>query len=116
MKKYKILLIDNNNNRRMQITSLLNCHNDCCVDPRGEISKHDLEQGSYDVIIVHLGNNPEHGCIENEEWDTGRAKVVSFSGGHSQLESSYEDILYVRPDYFESKDNVRKLLKGASAV
>jgi len=114
MKKYKVLLVDYRSTRLKQITSLLNFCDGCCVDSRLEISRNDLEQGDYDIIIVHSGNDPESGCIENNEWDTGDAKIILFSGDCTQLEKYYDGILYVRPDYFESQSNILKLLKKES--
>jgi len=112
MTKNRILLVDYKSTRRMQIATLLNCHHNCCIEQMETISKDDLEQGAYDIIIVHSGNEPEGGCIENKEWDTGGAKVILFSGGLDELKDFYDGILYVHPDYFKSQGNVQKMLKG----
>lgn len=110
MKNHNILLIDFDNKRRNQISSLLDCYDSCRVDQKSSLLQNEFEQGNYDIVIVHYGNNPEGGCIENEDWDAGSAKIVLFSGSYSQDKHNYDGMFYVNAQYIEDKDNLHKLL------
>ncbi len=110
MKKIRILLIDCDDIRRNHLFVLLNRYESCFVDQKSTISKDEFEQGNYEVVLVHFGNNPEGGCIENQDWDAGRAKVILFSGGFVQDKSDYDGMLYASASYIEDKENLYKML------
>lgn len=110
MKKLSILLVDNDNTRRSHILISLNSYKSTIVDYMPTIKKKEFEQGKYDIIIIHSGNNPEGGCVENGDWDIGSAKVILFSGGYSQNKSFSDGIFYASASFIEDKENLHTLL------
>lgn len=108
-KIHKILLLDCNTDRRLQITASLQGNMNCRIDSRSHIGKNAFEHGCYHVVFVH-SNNTEGAPIENEEWDAGAAKVVLFSGGYGKDRVEYDGFHYVKASYIENQDNLCQLL------
>lgn len=114
MKKFKILLVDDNDNRRHQLTEIFRCyhrHNECCLDPRPHIEQKDFENSIYDIAIVHHGNDPEGVAFEEPDWELGDTRVILFSGGFSQEKGITNGIYYVSAPFIENIENFHQLLE-----
>ena len=102
----RILVLDNVPTRLAEIVLALGNAKDVVIDARQSIERAQFECGSFDLILVHQGND-EAVPIEEPEWHRGRAALIVFSGGFAPDRERYSDILYV---------SARYLLKNVVAI
>ena len=105
--KLKILLIDNNNMRLRDSTSLMQCCGDFCINPKLTVSQNDYESSSYDVVFAHYGNKEVRDYIADDDWNSNGAIVVIFSGSLSK-DKHVDDYgtWWVSASYLEKKENI----------
>ena len=110
--KLNILLLDNNRDRLLTITSLMKCCDEgsYCIDAKASIDQDSYENNHYDIVFAHYGNK-EAESIRDSDWNSGKAVIVYF-GGEFRKDKKYRNgKWYVSASFIEKGENICNLLK-----
>lgn len=106
-----LFILDNREIRRQRLVQISRATGLYDVYDSGSTSREDFEGGNFDVAIVHM-SNVESPWIEDSWIEDSRnrknAKLIIFSGGFSNDQSSAEGIEYVREKFL--LENMRELI------
>ena len=114
--KLNILLLDCNSARLHRTTSLIKCRDDgrYCIDPRLSVDQYNYENNNYDIVFAHHSNKEVEESIEDQDWNSGGAVVIFFSGGLSlDKKKDLNGVWWVSASYIEKRENICILLKEA---
>ena len=108
-----ILLLDCNSARLHRTTSLMKCCDDgrYCIDPRESVDQDNYENNNYDIVFAHHSNKEVEESIEDQDWNSGGAVVIFFSGGFVLDKDEQDGAWYVSASFMEKGGNICKLLK-----
>ena len=110
--KLNILLLDNNRDRLLTITSLMKCCDEgsYCIDPKPSIDQYSYENNNYDIVFAHYGNK-EVASIRDSDWSSGKAIIIFFGGEFRKNKKYQNGKWYVSASFVENKKNICMLLK-----
>jgi hypothetical protein len=113
--KLNILLLDDNNDRLLKTSSSIKFCDDgrYCVDAQTSIDQKTYESNNYDIVLAHSSNKEVYESIEDNDWDSGDAVMIFFSGAFT-IEKIIEDgEWFVSASFLQKRENICILLKEA---